>query len=157
MMITVPFFYFHTGKVGYNMLFGFLFAAVFLVVGLILLVAIPSYMDKKHASCTQPVSGRIVDMVKEYMEIHRTPNYAPVFEYVYNGVVYREKSVLNYSKKPTIGEERILMIDPNNPEKWFDPKGSKTAKLIFRIVGGALLGTAVFALVLGGLVLWFFG
>lgn len=134
---------------------GILLAMIFLAVGLILLIAVPNHMDKVHATCTQPVPARIADVIKEKMSMHPPVryNYAPVYEYVCNGTVYRIKSVLNSSQPPVIGTQVLLMVDPANPDNCCEPQQQQRAKTIFRIVGGGLLAVGILALPVLGLVL----
>lgn len=127
----------------------FLPVSVFLGVAIILLWVVPSHMKKKVADCTLPVPAVIVGGVREYISnVHNgnAPNYAYVYEFVWNGMTCQRKATLNSSKLPPVGEQRILMVAPNNIDRFYDPTEYKRAQRIFKIVGIAMLVTGIFCL-----------
>lgn len=131
-----------------------LMVSIFFVVAMILLIIVPSHMKKKQAQCIVPVPAVIVDAVMEYnttngSHVGKVPNYAPVYEFVWNGMTYRKKSTLNSSKRPVIGAQVMLYMDPNNIDRFYDPIEYERALRIFKIVGIAMLITGVFGACLG--------
>ena len=126
-------------------------AVVFLGVAIILLGVVPAHMKKKVADCTLPVPAIIVGGVKEYVNnVHNgdLPNYAYVYEFVWNGMTLQRKAALNSSKLPPVGEQRMLLFDPNNIDNFYDPIEYKRARSIFNIVGIAMLIMGIFTLLL---------
>lgn len=129
----------------------FLPVSVFFIVAIILLGVVPAHMKKKVADCTLPVPAVIVGGVREYISnVHNgnVPNYAYVYEFVWNGMTCQRKATLNSSKSPPVGEQRILMFAPNNIDRFYDPTEYKRAQLIFKIVGIAMLIMGIFTLLL---------
>lgn len=125
----------------------FLPVSVFFIVAMILLGVVPAHMKKKVADCTLPVPAVIVGGVREYVNnVHNgdLPNYAYVYEFVWNGMTCQRKATMNSSKSPPVGEQRILMFAPNNIDRFYDPTEYKRAQLIFKIVGIAMLVTGIF-------------
>lgn len=129
--------------------FNFLFllppilSLAFLCAALILLKIVPARMKKNIAVCTVAVSARITDLMKSYFRSssgkHRTCSYAPIYEFTFNGEKQSVASVLYSSKKPTIGQEITLMIDPNNVNHFYDPSSRPRTMLIVRVVGIVML------------------
>lgn len=129
----------------------FLPVSVFFIAAIILLGVVPAHMKKKVADCTLPVPAVIVGSVKEYVSnVHNgdLPNYAYVYEFVWNGMTFQRKATMNSSKLPPVGEQRTLMFAPNNIDRFYDPKEYKRAQLIFKIVGIAMLVTGIFCILL---------
>lgn len=132
---------------------------IFLGVALILLVVVPTHMKHKNAVCRQPVPARIVGFRKVYIEGHspghpgRAPSYAIIYEFMFNGQTYSKETSYVTSKKPTIGEVRTLMINPDNMEQFVDPIEQKRARTIVTIVGAAMLCMGLLTAVVGSLVI----
>ena len=116
---------------------------LFLTAAVVLMIVVPLRMKKNTATCTAPVSARIVDISKTYfgsrVDINKAPSYAPIYEFTLNGEVHTVASRLFSSRIPHIGEVRPLMIDPRNPDHFYDPSTRKRTKLITTIVGVAML------------------
>lgn len=108
---------------------------VFLIVSLVVNIS----FQKKKEKCTQGVEATIVDMNK--MERTETGNdapyisYFPVYEYEYEGKIYRKGSNVGNNKNSfEIGKKVQIYIDPENPEVIYED--SSIPKLIVRIFGG---------------------
>jgi hypothetical protein len=130
---------------------------VFLTAAVVLLIVVPLRMKKNTSICTTPVSARIVDISKTYFgsraDYNKPPSYAPIYEFSFNGEVHSVASRLYSSRTPTIGEVRTLMIDPRNPEHFYDPSTRGRTKLITAIVGAAMLVCGMVSGFIGFLIL----
>lgn len=137
---------------------------IFLGVALILLVVVPTHMKHKNAVCRQPVPARIVGFRKVYLTKHssymhspnipgKAPSYTLIYEFMFNGQTYSKETSYVTSKKPTIGEVRTLMINPDNMEQFVDPIEQKRARTIVTIVGAAMLCMGLLTAVVGSLVI----
>ncbi len=104
----------------------------------------------RKGKCTETVTAVVVDEEITHRRSrhgrgrHTTVHYgtasyyhAPVFSYNYNGVEYTVTS--NEGSDPpryNIGDSTELMIDPSNPEYFYDPSSNVT--LILSIVFGSI-------------------
>lgn len=131
------------------------FVLVFAVVAVILLFVVPRHIKKKVAACTQPVSAVIVGFETESVgaffanHIGGAPNYAPIYEFVWNGLTCRKKASLNSSKRPVVGTRVTLYVDPTDINKFYEPNEYKRARHIFNIVGWGMVGMALLSVVVG--------
>lgn len=103
------------------------------------------YRTMRKGKCTETVTAVVVDEVITHSNSrHTTVHYgtvsyyhAPVFSYNYNGVEYTVTS--NEGSNPPrykVGDSTELMIDPSNPEYFYDPSSNVT--LVLSIVFGAM-------------------
>ncbi|MCR4646799.1 MAG: DUF3592 domain-containing protein [Oscillospiraceae bacterium] len=91
--------------------------------------------------CTEPVYAVVIRNIQRETEDEdtgRQTEYVPVFQYKYNGNTYEAESAFaDNSPRFKEGEEVKLMLDPADPEHFYDP-GSR------RILLGAYLLTLTF-------------
>lgn len=118
-----------------------IFISVLLFVIGILFIIIPIYMKKvREKYCTLPVKGVIADVYRKRSSDRNHHNihyvYAPVYEYFYNGTLYRKESnVYTNYEKFDIGSEVTVFLNPSNPDDYYVKRSGETAiNLIFGII-----------------------
>ena len=121
--------------------------AVFGFVGILLFKLIPDNMDKKQSRCTQSVLARIVD-VKVSTSSDSGDWYAPVFEFCFSGMMYRKAPNVYTDKKPVIGTELKLLINPYNPNIFIDPERNMYIKRILKIIGMGMLSADIIVIII---------
>lgn len=136
-----------SGKTSFIVIFFTIVCVILMIVGIALLV---SPIIKK-GKCTEKVTA-VVDEVITHSDRKDGDGYrtvadyhSPVFSYNYNGREYTVTS--NEGSDPpryNIGDSTELMIDPSDPEYFYDPSSNVT--LVLGIVFGTLglVGTAIF-------------
>lgn len=88
---------------------------------------------------TQPVNALCVYVDVDYSSDHNDPHrktktYCPTWEYNYGGQVYKQaESVYTNIGVPKVGEERTIMINPNNPNEIF--RNNKSANVFVYVIG----------------------
>ena len=120
-----------------------LMALLFGLLSALLIFMIPNVMDSRHDNCTESVTAVISDAVVNDNFENNSRTYAPVYDYFYEGESFSIKSNVYTSMKPEIGSEVELMIDPDDPEKYFDPEINSFIKMVLRIVGAAMAVPAI--------------
>ena len=138
---------------GFINLLPFLLSFVFLLAAVILLIVVPLRMRKNSSVCSVPVTAKIVNYVRDYFghyaDVPRSSMFAPVFEFFYNGEVKSVASRLYSNRMPNIGEVRTLMIDPRNPDHFYDPSTRGRTRMITTIVGAGMLVMGILAAIVG--------
>ncbi len=98
--------------------------------------SICSFFSKK-GRCSEPVQVTCIALNKRRSSKGNTL-YAPVWEYYYNGQVYRKAdSTASNVGYPRIGDTRNYMVNPNDPEDLFNPSPAGT---IGMVLFGAIFG-----------------
>lgn len=46
--------------------------------------------------------------------------YLAVYEYWYNETLFKQKSEADYGETPPVGSPAVLLIDPKNPDKFYE-------------------------------------
>ncbi len=119
---------------------------IFAVLGIVFSViggAVLYSSKQSEKNCTFETKGTVVELVeKRSRNKHGTSTtYAPVFEYEYNGKVYKYESKLATSPKPfEVGDKVTVMVDPDDPKEIYVPE-YKTVRIfsyVFLGVGGGL-------------------
>ncbi len=109
----------------------FIMALVFGLVSVLMLVVVPSVIEKGSAECTESVIAEITDIVKST----DGDTYAPVYSYNYNGNTYSVQSNLYTNVIPKEGSEIEIMVDPNDPNHMADPARLQFVSHILNIIG----------------------
>lgn len=117
---------------------------VFFIVGLTLYFS----NRKLSRSCTQTVSGTVIDVLHETVSGDtssssdiRTYSYFSVYEYNFLGKDFRKRSFIG-TAKPEVqkGDHVILIVNPDNPEEFFCPaEKRKLFQNLFLSIGTGLL------------------
>ncbi len=79
-----------------------------------------------------------------------TYDYAPFYEFVWNGVTCSKKSAIYSSKKPVVVTQ-VMLID-----RFYEPNEYKRAKRIFNIVGWSMVGMELSGVIVGIVVILLF-
>lgn len=137
-----------TGKTSFIIIFFTIVCVILMIVGIALFVS----PIVKKGRCTETVTAVVVDEIITHSDRkdgngYRTVSdyHSPVFSYNYNGREYTVKS--NEGSDPpryNIGDSTELMIDPSDPEYFYDP--SSHVALVLGVIFGSLglVGTAIF-------------
>lgn len=122
--------------------FKLIFCSVWLLVGIVF--AIVGYFTfkgykEKELKCTYEVSGMVSDLIRKVSEDsdgNESVSYHPVFTYRVGDLTYiKEYSYGGSSSNYHIGEDVILLLDPNNYDEYL-VKGDISPKLFSIIFGG---------------------
>ena len=84
-----------------------------------------NYMLNNATELIQAVCVDIEEQVRHTSEGGSYIELYPVFEIEYKGMRKRLKSRFAYKRPPEIGFKRILYINPNNLDEWYDPQHMK--------------------------------
>lgn len=116
----------------------FFVLGLFWIIGLGLIVS-PIYSRKvKEKRCTLPVRGIIAGVNRRWSRGSRGHRgryvYAPIYEYIYNGVLYRKESnVYTNYESFDIGSEVTVFLNPSDPDDYY-VKRSQTVTVIIGIM-----------------------
>lgn len=94
------------------------------IVGAILLM----FYKKHRKRCTETVVGTIVNMAKERGRSSiqttklETTYKCGIYEYQYNGETYYSASTVSTTAGPKFGKQRVLFINPENPEDMIEKR-----------------------------------
>jgi len=113
-------------------------SVIFIIVGIIGIVS--QIMLKIR--CNESVDAEVVDIDVRY-DSDGVATRAPVFRYEYGGMYYKRKnSFYSTSVRYSVGDHVMLLIDPNDPESFYCPKGAINRvifHLMFMVVGMLIL------------------
>lgn len=88
--------------------------------------------ERNKKGCTENVTAVVTEQTKfdESSNDALSDSFAPVFSYEYNEISYKAESHV-YSNEPTynIGDKVELLIDPNDPQRFYDPNQKKSISL----------------------------
>lgn len=118
--------------------------SVFYIVGLSMLIMPPIINKKKKERCTVPVQAVVIDHIRNHGGRHRT--YAPLFEYEYRGVKYRERdniSIGNRSDLPMIGKKLPMYINEEEPTDFYVEWEGKRSSMIVGAICIMLIPTVL--------------
>ena len=111
LVLTIKYFVKSNAPIGIGMLF-------FVIGSIVFWNPILQYVSKKRI-CTQPVTAVCHDLHVSYSRDsngHSSKTYSPVWRYYYNGNYYEHhESTSSNIDVPRVGEERTIMIDPDDP------------------------------------------
>lgn len=119
---------------------------VFLLVGGIFGFGVPGIIHGLHGKCTVETTAVIVDYVTEDGS---SDMYSPVYSFTMEDGTQVEKHTSTYTNiMPEIGKEVTLMVNPDDPTKFYDPAVEKVFVKIFRIIGIVFLVIGVIILLI---------
>lgn len=133
-----------------------LFGIVFIAVGIAILISVALSGRKVHRECTERVTAHCVritneaDVVERAVSIGNEGNLnfgikAPVFEILYNGQAIELKPHVYSNVCDTqVGEAREILIDPKNPQNYYDPKERRANFTLVTVIPA--LGLIVFGI-----------
>lgn len=94
--------------------------AAAILIGLTMIVSTAWVLIRKRTRCTQKVTAYIIE--DENQQTSNGTMYKSIYEYYYNGQIFRTASNVLTSTK-TKGQETVnLRINPNNPQEVLDKK-----------------------------------
>ena len=130
--------------------------AVLIIAGIAILVSAALSGRKGHRECTERVIAHCVritneaDVVERVVSIGNEGNLnfgikAPVFEILYNGqIIELEPHVYSNVCDTQVGEAREILIDPKNPQNYYDPKERRANFTLVKVIPA--LGLIVFGI-----------
>ena len=123
--------------------------AVFVLVGLGMIIVPLINRSRLKKVCTQPVQAKCIELLNPRHGNSFPRKRAPLYEFYYNGETRRLMNGVYSSKGyPQIGEVREIFIDPTYLDEYYDPKSS-AANLIFTcILGTFFMGMGILCFVL---------
>lgn len=108
-------------------------------------------MSVSSMKCTEEVNAVVVENVKQehshtFEDEEKHDTYTPVFVYKYNEKEYRTKGhIYTYSPEYEVGDEVVIKINPDDPEKLNDPK-EKSHLLVGILMEAVVVGVVVYVL-----------
>ena len=130
--------------------------AVLIIAGIAILVSAALSGRKGHRECTERVIAHCVritneaDVVERVVSIGNEGNLnfgikAPVFEILYNGqTIELDPHVYANICDTQVGEAREILIDPKNPQNYYDPKERRANFTLVKVIPA--LGLIVFGI-----------
>ena len=121
-------------------------AAVFLLVGILLLIQL--VLEKlEQKKCTYAVQGKCVDVKWHYSNSsdgRSTKTYCPVYEYYYNGQTYTGSQEI-YTKFLYVneGEYREIFLNPEKPTVFYEKGMSRTFNIVSLMIGVIFIAVSV--------------
>lgn len=108
-------------------------------------------MSVSSMKCTEEVNAVVVENVKQehshtFEDEEKHDTYTPVFVYKYNEKEYRTKGhIYTYTPEYEVGDEVVIKINPDDPEKLNDPK-EKSHLLVGILMEAVVVGVVVYVL-----------
>lgn len=108
-------------------------------------------MSVSSMKCTEEVNAVVVENVKQehshtFEDEEKHDTYTPVFVYKYNEKEYRTKGhIYTYPPEYEVGDEVVIKINPDDPEKLNDPK-EKSHLLVGILMEAVVVGVVVYVL-----------
>ncbi|MBR6046223.1 MAG: DUF3592 domain-containing protein [Ruminococcus sp.] len=104
--------------------------------------------------CTAETKGVVTELREETKALHRgsTTSYYPTFSYEYGGKQYTYSSRIGSSSPAfTEGEELVIMVDPDSPERIYVPKEDSgwTLGIVLCVIGAGFLAAGLIPTVIG--------
>ncbi|WP_455649236.1 DUF3592 domain-containing protein [Enterocloster citroniae] len=118
-----------------------LIAFVYLLIGLIFIcvsIVVSKSIQRKKSVCTQNVQAKVIDITRETLNRgNHTSSWYPVYEYWTGNQKIQKKSHIGGIKNTfKIGQDVNLLINPKNPEEFYNPTDQAgTLKKVFLVVG----------------------
>ena len=118
-----------------NKLISLAVALGFILLGLVIL-----FQPKlKHPNCTEAVTATVVNVYSQKKPGHLT-NEWPIYEYTYNGMTLQyESEICGSDSGYDIGDTETLYINPNEPDKAYEPYNKVNLRNAFIMIGAGLL------------------
>ena len=113
---------------------------LFLLVGLVLIIAPTSREIYKKVVCTELITATCIDSRKTRHDSTR-PVYSPIYKFYYNGTEYTAcDDIFNFSHPP-INENHQIHINPNKPQLIYRPNTGYVILLVVIGVFFVVIGT----------------
>ena len=113
------------------------------------LIAVKYYQGKYKTSVDATVI-HVEHQVSRVRRGHRTMTYRPIYEFTYLGKEYTvTDKIFSSGSHPSTGEERELLIDENNPERFVDIERIKTRNISSFIAPVIVLALGIYLMVAG--------
>ena len=116
----------------------------FAFIGAVLTICSIVETSRKRQRCTVPVRATCVELLEDESYDNEsgasTTVYCPVYEYEFSGRLYRchDKQYSNISVPELYGVYDLL-VNPNDPEDFYDPKRAKGSYIVRMVIGGGFL------------------
>lgn len=116
------------------------FISLAVALGFILLGLVILFLPKlKHLDCTEPVEATVVRVNTQKKPGHLT-NEWPIYEYEYNGTTMQYESEFPGSNSSyEIGDTEALYINPENPDRVYEPNNKINLRNSLLMIGAGLL------------------
>ena len=112
----------------------YLFAAIFLIAGIIIVTTRFIRLRKKKRLCTVPVTATCVDIAYHFRRGHRSM--CPTYEIFFKDESFRIcNNTYTSMNDLTVGEKRVVNVDPSDPHNFYEAKEEKIAGVITNIIG----------------------
>ena len=133
-----------------------LFGIASIAIGIAILISASLSGRKGHKECTERVIAHCVRITNEADVVERVVSIgnegslnfgikAPVFEILYNGqAIELEPHVYSNVCDTQVGEAREILIDPKNPQNYYDPKERRANFTLVKVIPA--LGLIVFGI-----------
>ena len=112
----------------------YLFAAIFLIAGIIIVTTRFIRLRKKKRLCTVPVTATCVDIAYHFRRGHRSM--CPTYEIFFKDESFRIcNNTYTSMNDLTVGEKRVVDEFPSDPNNFYEAKEEKIAGVITNIIG----------------------
>ena len=110
-------------------------------------------LKKKRIGFNVQVEARIVEVLVYHRRGEGCPEhfYYAVYEYWYNGLVYRSESKYGTSVRPKVGNYRTLYLNPYNPEEYFEKRFMSYLHIVILSAISGIFGMIGLLIVLAGI------
>ena len=104
----------------------YLILGIFFITGIVLLVGTLIGNKNKKARCTVPVNAVVVDLIYVRAKTGGHRSYAPLYEYNFNGVIYREREkIATNVGLPQVGSQMTIYVNEKDPTDFYSVWKSK--------------------------------
>ena len=100
-------------------------------------ILIVNMEGKSKDRCTEPVTGTLISY-NEVIDDDHSVHYFPIFQYSFNGKIFKEQANIGGEKSYADGEQVQLLVNPENPYDYIIE-----GQNIFLIVGWICVGIAI--------------
>ena len=112
----------------------YLFAAIFLIAGIIIVTGRFIRLRKKKRLCTVPVTATCVDIAYHFRRGHRSM--CPTYEIFFLDETIRIcNNTYTSMNDLTVGEKRVVNVDPSDPHNFYEAKEEEISGVISNIIG----------------------
>ena len=118
---------------------------IFLIAGIIMVIARFIRSGKKKRLCTAPVTATCVNIESRFRRGHKS--ICPTYEISYRDEMIRLcNNTFTSLNDLTIGEKRTVYVNPSDPLDFYEPKEKRISSVITNIIG--------IAFVIGGILIF---
>ena len=127
-----------------------------LILFAILMVVFPfmavKYYQNKYQTVVYAEVIHVEHKVSRTSKGHHAITYRPVYQFTYSGKEYQvTDKVYSSGKHPSTGEERELLIDENNPERFVDIERIKERSVSSYVAPVLILALGIYLMVASGI------